>query len=146
MAKKIGFVVGNANLSDKEDGFIIVNSDEKELLGLNANKIIAVNSKREFCLKRFIIAHELGHYLLREDNQKIFAHRENKIGKNEEENEFDYFAACLLMPKEKFEEKTSILMNKGIKDDELIYELSNSFQVPSESVRRRFDELELTFN
>lgn len=142
LGKQMGFIVGNARLSDDEDGFIISNPNVEEIMGFKTNKIIGVNSNRNFYLKRFIIAHELGHYLFIKDNNSIFAHRENKLGKSDEENEFDYFAACLLMPEGKFKE---VFNNLKIEysDDNLIKAISDKFQVPFESVKRRINELDL---
>lgn len=94
LAENIGFIVGNALLKNDEDGFIISNPDVDVVPGFPSNKIIGVNSNRDYFLKRFIIAHELGHYTLADVGEKLFAHRENKIGKSKEENEFDFFC-CL---------------------------------------------------
>lgn len=59
--------------------------------------MIGVNHERDLFTKRFIIAHELDHYILHGENKPIFAQREKTHGRTPEENEIDFFAACLLM-------------------------------------------------
>ena len=92
--------------------------------------------------KRFIIAHELGHYILHCKDEKIYAHRESAHGRSDEENDVDYFAACLLMPANSF--KTAFEKTKSISFIEKIKELQRIFDVPFESVVRRIDELGLS--
>ena len=108
VAKRLGFVVGNAVLNEEDDGFIVVEEGRKEIMGIKTDKLIGVNSDRSLAWKRFIIAHELGHYVLhfKEKNLKgLYAHRDHKRGRDELENEADFFAANLLMPRESFENK-----------------------------------------
>lgn len=64
VAKRLGFVVGNAVLNEEDDGFIVVEEGKKEIMGIKTDKLIGVNSDRPLEWKRFIIAHELGHYIL----------------------------------------------------------------------------------
>ena len=135
LAHQMGFVVGNAGLDDGDDGFIMVNEDADEILGIKTKKLIGVNADRDYEKKRFIIAHEIGHYTLHCKGGKIFAHRDSTHGRSDEENKLDYFAACLLMPKEAFE--------KAFKEND-IEQLSKIFEVPVDSVKRRILELKLS--
>lgn len=144
IAKKLGFVVGNAGLEDDVDGFIIVEKGKDELLGQNTDRIIGVNATKELNWKRFIIAHEIGHFRLHyneNENSGIYAHREHKKGKNEQENEADFFAACILMPRERFVRKAKELMEKGLTKDEMIILLADKFCVTHKMTERRFGEL-----
>ena len=59
LVKKEGFSVGNALLSDSDDGFLAIRPTES-----NYDKIIGVNANRSIELKRFIIAHEFAHSVL----------------------------------------------------------------------------------
>ena len=143
IARNMGFLIGEMELKDEEDGFIVVNENEDSVLGQSSNKLIVVNSDRDALLKYFVIAHELGHYVLRDNvNEPIFAHRENKKGKNEKENEIDFFAACLLMPRERFK-KVYESLNVVYEDNEnkLLNELSEYFHAPLLSVARRVEEI-----
>lgn len=144
LGEKLGFLIGNADLEDCDDGFIIVNPND-DIPSLSSRKIIGVNSKRSIEEKRFIIAHELGHYLLHYDanSNAIYAKRENKTGKNGTENDADYFAACLLMPEQTFRYEYARSSSSRNDDCEIIKGLSELFVVPFESVRRRIDELAL---
>ena len=120
IAQNLGFEVGNAMIEEDMDGFILINENQgdqenqEKLLGIQTDKLIGVNSKRPIEWKRFIIAHELGHYMLDyvgKNNNGMFAHREHKKGRSERENEIDFFAASLLMPKEKFKKEYIQLKN-----------------------------------
>lgn len=146
IAKKAGFAVGNAMLDDDEDGFIIVQKGAKEILGILTDKLIGVNSARTIEWKRFIIAHELAHYSLhyaKEEHNGIYAHREHIKGKNEAENDADFFAANLLMPREKFIAAYNELKDKQLDLDEIVILLSNKFVVTSRTAERRIEELGL---
>lgn len=146
VAKKLGFVVGNAGLSEDVDGFIIVDENKGNILGIDTNKLIGVNASKELAWKRFIIAHEIGHYVLHYDKEKdngMYAHREHKKGKNEIENEADFFAANLLMPRKKFINRYRELKKKDLSMDEIILLLADKFTVTQPMTKRRFKELGL---
>lgn len=142
-AQSLGFVVGTADLDDSEDGFIMVNLSETEILGVPTNRLIVVNQKRDYYEKRFIIAHELAHYDLA-GRENIFACRESRHGRTDAENQVDYYAACLLIPSVSFKKQFDKYNNGSA--FEVSKELSKIFEVPVESVLRRMDELGLRFN
>lgn len=146
IAKKLGFAVGNAILDEEDDGFIIVQDGAEEILGIKTDKLIGVNSKRALEWKRFIIAHEIGHFILHYSEQKsggMYAHRDHKKGKNNLENDADYFAANLLMPREKFIDKYKELKEKNLNLDEIILLLSRKFVTTPRMTERRIEELQL---
>lgn len=147
IAKELGFVVGNAGgLEDDVDGFIIVNKGRRRVLGQKTDRLIGVNSSKELAWKRFIIAHEIGHYVLHYDesiNKGMFAHREHRTGKNEGENEADFFAANLLMPRDKFEKRVNEMKAKGLTKEEMVLLLADKFCVTRIMTERRFGELKL---
>ena len=140
LARNMGFSVLNANLEPDEDGFIIVNENIKKLPNVGTNKVIAVNARRDYEDKRFIIAHEIGHYVFREE-KVVFAHRENSHGRSERENDLDYFAACLLMPEEAF--KKAFEERKRTSLSILVDYLAAKFEVPYISALRRMEEIGL---
>lgn len=139
LATRIGIKVGETdNIDDDDDGFIFISQDRTK-------KAIGVNSNRTLKQKRFIVAHELGHYFLHynETDKSLFAFRENRKGKDAKENDADYFAACLLMPTDTFLNAYMTLSrqkNKFSKQD-IIDKLSNEFCVPKESIVRRIAEV-----
>lgn len=146
IANKMGFAVGNALLDEEIDGFIIVQEGSDEILGINTDKLIGVNSKRTLEWKRFIIAHEIAHYILHYPTQKsqgMYAHREHSKGRNEDENDADFFAATLLMPRKRFVEKFNELKSKGLELEEIVILLSKKFVATCKMIERRIGELAL---
>lgn len=140
IAKENGFVVGLAHLDNLDDGYISIHESQNRFSP--QKKIIGINENRSLPYKRFIIAHELGHYHLHyKPNEHFLLHRENRRGKNCEENDADFFAATLLMPKKKFVEIYEKMKENGVTEDQQILELANIFSVPIDSVERRIEEI-----
>lgn len=146
LCKDMGFSIIAIDLDETEDGFIIVNSELDSLPGFVTNKVIAVNSKRSYEDKRFIIAHELGHYVLKNDNQNLVAARDSRHGRDDEENDVDFFAACILMPREafirKYKDFSSTVEKIGKSFDPARW-LASQFDVPIKSARRRMKETKI---
>lgn len=146
IAHKLGFVIVNAELDGGEDGFLIVEEGAYKIMGIKTDRLIGVNANRIIEWKRFVIAHEIAHYMMQYKEGKtqgMYAHREHKIGKNYEENEADYYAANLLMPKEKFICKYKQYSKDNMNEEELIINLSRSFAVTKKMIERRIEELDL---
>lgn len=139
----LGFIVGNAKLADDEDGFLAIQTSDMAKYGdgISNDKIIGVNAKRSLDWKRFIIAHEFAHSILHYKTGEIYLHRENKKGKDAEENDADYFAAALLMPEESFRRLHDKFKNDGLSDTALYLQLASIFKVPFDSVPRRISEV-----
>lgn len=135
LARLFGFDVCEAdNLPAFEDGSITVSADRKD-------KEILLNKARSFEFKRFIIAHELAHYFLHyTPNTEIFKRRDNIKGKNDEEQDADYFAACLLMPEEDFRNQYDFL-KKQRTHRATVLALQSIFATPTESIERRINEV-----
>jgi len=143
VANGLGFKIGNAELSNDEDGFIIVDNQKDELFGIKTSKLIGVNAKRDLAFKRFVIAHEIGHFQLHYDstiNNGMYAHRDHPKGKSNNENDADYFAAYMLMPTRAFNEAYNSIKDR-FKLEDAICLLVNKFNAPQESVARRIDEV-----
>lgn len=144
LAKRMGFVVATASLDESEDGFIMVNNDGTNLLGTDSSKVIVINQSRDQKQKRFTIAHELGHYVINGKDKTIFAHRKKEGGmKADNENDVDYFAASLLMPKDAFTAKYKQYRQEGRDFSERVIDLMRTFRAPLKSVLRRMEELDL---
>ena len=69
--------------------------------------------------------------------------RQHIKGKNDEENDADFFAANLLMPRKKFVDAYNELKDKQLDLDEIVILLSNKFVVTSRTAERRIEELGL---
>lgn len=137
--KKLGFSVGNASLPDSEDGFLAIRPSPN--VKDKIDKVIGVNVNRSLELKRFIIAHEFAHSVLHYQKGQIFLHRENKKGKDEEENDADYFAAALLMPQKSFNRIYQKYRADGLAENVIYLNLALIYKVPLESVLRRISEI-----
>lgn len=139
----LGFIVGNAQLDDSEDGFLAIQISNMAKNGdeMSSDKVIGVNSKRSLDWKRFIIAHEFAHSVLHYKTGQIYLHRENKKGKDSEENDADYFAAALLMPKESFLRLYTQFEKNGLNKNAICLQLASIFKVPLDSVSRRISEV-----
>ena len=139
LATILGFLVKGMPMDSNDDGIII--STKK-------HKIIAINHERTLEEKRFIIAHELGHYYL-DGGAKgaLINYRERKHGRSDSENEKDYFAACLLMPAEVFKKVFAKVVEQADKSTtdyiRVCKVLAELFKVPYESAMRRMHELNL---
>lgn len=135
LARFFGFDVNEVTyLPVTEDGCITVSEDATE-------RSIVVNDARSIESKRFIIVHELAHYLLHYmGGGEFFKHRENTKGKNLEENDADYLAACLLMPAKSFKKQYDLL-KKGRTYQRTVDELQVKFRTPRESIERRIEEV-----
>ena len=86
----------SSKLSKELDGIILVTPEEKR---------IGVNSEVNPRDARFIIAHELSHYITQKD-QLEYAFKDRLYHgdkKDPLEDEMDYMAAAILVPKNKFE-------------------------------------------
>lgn len=136
LVKKEGFSVGNVLLADSDDGFLAIRPTKN-----NYEKIIGVNANRSIELKRFIIAHEFAHSVLHYESGQIFLHRENKKGKDDEENDADYFAAALLMPLQSFKRVYEQLKVAELSENIICLNLATIYRVPTESVVRRIKEI-----
>lgn len=148
LSKRYGFIVGETSFEDDSDGMILVNMKEDTILNLQTQKIILVNRNLDSYFKRFVIAHELGHYFLDGNNGRddyILAHRDKSIRENDKhEQEIDYFAACLLMPSGIFKQvrdTARILLNETSSSATVALLLSKYFKVPIRSAERRLNEI-----
>lgn len=151
VARKLGFFVGISRLAEGAEGIIAVDTTKESLLNTGRNKVIVVDSALEKSRRRFMIAHELGHYHLRKNpDEPVFALRESSHGRNDQENEADFFAACILMPKKEFLAGIQKVCNAQNISKENLGEgskykiadvLSKQFGVPQLAALRRIGEV-----
>ena len=138
LVTSLGFRVGESSkLPFKDDGFLYITEDKKDML-------IVVNNYRTTEEKRFIVAHELAHYILHNEDSatgEAIMHREHVKGKDEQENDADYFAACILMPYESFLGRVEDLKRQNYKMKDIVGILQSIFKTPRESVQRRIEEV-----
>ena len=106
LATDLGFDVRGAEFREPLDGILIVNEYVEKIDGFNSNKVIAYNCKTDIETKKFIVAHELAHYIWEKSNaqdKKIVTAARDPYGNystDEQEQRMDYIAASLLAPKD----------------------------------------------
>lgn len=119
---------------DGADGRILMSKD---------SAIITINSKIEIkTKKRFVLAHELGHFLLHRDKTRIYNDNDETLNYwyqenfDTEETEANEFAAEFLMPSELFHQECK----DKVFGPEVIDHLSEKFQVSKTATILRFVE------
>lgn len=139
-------------LDESMDGFILVNEKYR---------VIAIKESLEPLEARFLIAHELGHYITAydeskdESNQFVVAARETyKHGANKPftEHQMDYLGAAILVPKEQFKRELDVMninysnlhtendVMKNIPYNVISY-FANRYRVPKRLIIRRIAEV-----
>lgn len=140
IAKQMGFTVLQGKMSKDLSGFIVIGKNAEKKFG--HHKIIATNIDDEIGHQRFVVAHELAHFLFDyEDNSRItyydtYIKNSHKTSKEKIANKF---AANLLMP------ATYFISKFDIKDDiqESVDSLQETFQVQDKAVIKRIFEVAL---
>lgn len=136
------------NYEDSFDGMLLYDTDNKDFhIHINIDTGNWQNSKRA----RFTLAHELGHFFIDEHRLGLkygslepHASFHNINHKSKIELEADYFASCLLMPRDKFNSYSVEHRRKtGVSKFSLdtIIGLSNCFQTSVLSTLIRFGEV-----
>lgn len=135
-ARFLGFKVFQKNLELPERIYGMIAVDKKYEEKFGTDKIIILDEQDSYYHKRFVVAHELGHYLLHyEENGTLYeTYRGSSAHGDEREQEANKFAAALLMPAEEFRNVSNLY-------DGDVGALSTLFEVPEEAVRRRFKEV-----
>lgn len=138
IASMLGIRVQFEPAEDELSGFL--------LRDLNRQKaVIGVNDRHSDNRKRFTIAHELGHYLLHEQ-EKLHVDRQFRInwrdgtskkGESEEEKEANLFAAELLMPVHFIQQDLSEAEAFDLESDATINELAEAYKVSSQAMTFR---------
>lgn len=149
IAKDIGFVTfKEKNMPKDISGNIFVGGTTKDIY--DANEVIVVDEDEEYAHQRFIIAHELGHYLMdylgSEDSMNpgiLFSRAYPKFNHDSaEEIRADRFAAELLMPTKLF--RRLYLRAMDASDDDLEYTVSfltKYFKTKRSNVKGRLSEV-----
>lgn len=144
-----GFKLGMQDLDDDTTGMLLVN-DNEYIKGTETNRLIVVNRKirkrsqdRETFIRkrRFIVAHEYGHFILhKKADEKLFAHRDRSKRNSTREEEADYFARCLLMPRALVEKFVAIEEVKETNLDEQAGLIARVFNVTPKKAKQRLCE------
>lgn len=147
VAGLVGFDVRAAELSQGFDGVVLVNEYAEKIKNFDSNKVIAYNVSNNIQNKKFVVAHELGHYLYEKMNKPekriIIAFRDRtdaSYSKNEEEQNIDYCAAAILMPLDSVKDDIKKI-GENLSKENLIQFLSDKYRVSPEVAKRRLSEV-----
>ena len=145
VASKIGFDIRGTEFNEKLEGLILVDETADRIPGFNSNKVIAYDCHKDINHKKFIVAHELAHYIEEKINnwesKIVVAARDHEEGysENEDEQRKDYIAAALLVPRSdllKRFPKDKITINKSF-----YQEVSDIYNVSYNLAERRIHEV-----
>lgn len=139
-----GFLVGEQSMDDGTTGLLLVNDREK-ICGMNGHKLIATDSSLQNeenykARRRYITAHEYGHYILHKQDSQLFAHRDVIHQDSLQEQEADYFARCLLMPKNLVASVLTAEMAKSLNNEEKISMIARVFNVTPKKAALRLQK------
>lgn len=144
VASSLGFDIRGAEFKEPLEGLLLVDENVARIKEFNSNKIIAYNCQKSIYMKKFIVAHELSHYISEKSKNKdkkiVLAARdhEGEYSNNTVEQEMDYMAASILMPRE------DLLENFGGKNTErtdLINLIASRYNVSVKMAERRIEEV-----
>lgn len=149
LTKEYDFKIGAQSLERNTTGILLIN-DDAYIPETDTHRLISVNrnlgTDDEYVYnlkKRFIIAHEFAHFILHKSDHTQYAHRDTDKKNTSEEQEADYFARCLLMPRQLV---CDLLNVDGIKEQNLCDKanvISRLFFVTLTKAKIRIDELGL---
>ncbi len=138
IVRECGFAVIHGSMKDRDmSGFVSV--DEKNKAEYGSDKVIGVNSDDELGHQRFVIAHELAHYLFDYNmgNKPYFDTYIKDAHKTPKEKIASAFAANLLMPAKAF----ALAFNEDEDMDSNIKAWEKRFEVQERAVEKRVLEV-----
>jgi len=140
VADKLGIKLVYEEMPDDISGFIDLSKDPS---------VCAINRRQHFNRQRFTIAHEIGHFRLHRNSEKLFVDKgflyrdaDSSSGEVELEREANAFAAELLMPKVLLSEKF-YAYGDSFESDRHIPELARQFRVSEQAMLFRLTNLKL---
>ena len=141
IVSRMGFSVYLADeLEDNCSGAIGIDARLKETWG--NPKCVLLSKKIKPGKQRFVLAHEIAHYLFDFNEMDKSTYFNKYVGHPTDPCEIkaNQFAAALLMPEEKFLEKYNEFSSTGIPVYEIISKLSDFFDTTIGSVELRLEE------
>jgi len=141
IAKSMGFDVYHKKLPKFLSGYIVINT--KYTKKYKNEKIIFINRDLNIFQQRFVIAHELAHFLFDYDHNSIkYANTYIKNDHNSEsERRANTFAASIILPEKKFREEYIKAININSEPLFVINYLMDFFKAPKKCVIKRIEEV-----
>lgn len=127
LAIELGFIVDTQELPNEDSAYCSLE-----------RKIIILNSSHHPHRQRFSLGHELGHYMLKHNDERNIPTEEGETEKERKkrfEKEADYFSGCILMPETEFKKAFKSGCNSQI--------LSKQFNVSQDALWVRIGQLRL---
>lgn len=143
VATDLGFDVRGAEFEERLEGLLVVNEYMEKIEGFDSNKVIAYNCFKDINMKKFIVAHELSHYISEKvnayDKKIVIAARDHVDSYSEDikEQQMDYMAASLLIPKDDLCQ----FLERNTNTNDL--DVAKRYNVTEEVARRRIKEVEI---
>ena len=126
--------------------FVAVNENEQVIKPFSSNKIIAYNCTKPLEHKKFIVGHELSHYIEekhKNPDKKIVCaardHYSKDYSNNRDEQRKDYISAAMLMPQSIMKSKYQNIEPKNT--DAFYQQVADEFKVSKVMAIRRIEEL-----
>lgn len=155
LANKMGFDVRTAKIKDlgnkKVEGVLFVDETRDRIDNFATSKGIALNYLNDKVTNRFIVAHELSHYILQKYAQDDFNEpvvlqeaRTAHVFEKERsvfEQIVDYMAAAILIPANDFILKLHAAERRNEDRQEFIAEASDYYNVSPEAISKRMEEV-----
>lgn len=147
IAKEFGFITYRETLDDDLSGDIYINGKTKE--EYKNDRIILVNKNDELFHQRFVVAHELAHYLFdflgnekyKDTSIRFSATYYKNMHETISEQRANRFAAAILMPGDSFIKQYNIAKNIDKNRMFVIMYLSRFFETTMSSIERRIAEV-----
>lgn len=149
IAKEFDFKTYKETLKNGKSGDIHINGETVENYG--HDKIILVNKNEELYHQRFVVAHELAHYLFdflgneQYSNPKIIFVDTYQKDKHEtpQEKRANAFAAEIMMPRELFIKQYNIARRENSNRMFILMYLSRYFETSIDSIEKRILEVSI---
>lgn len=151
IAKKMGFDIKYARFKNSSiSGALWDGVDEMSFGDETFKRVIFVNGKESPRRQLFTVAHEIGHFILHCNDESNFYERymtdkKDNVEPNQKkmEDDADYFAASLLLPRNILVQYIRI---NGLNDNkEIIDKVSSDFFVEKETISKRLYEIGYKF-
>lgn len=143
LASSLGFDIRGAELKGSLEGLLLVNEHIEKIEPFESNKLIAYNCQKEIFSKKFIVAHELMHYVIEKSNSQykkvVVAARDHEQSYSDDvgEQKMDYLAASLFIPRDDLKKRY-----ENLKKDEIsCEEVATVYNVDFELAKRRIEEV-----
>ncbi|MBK8091523.1 MAG: ImmA/IrrE family metallo-endopeptidase [Verrucomicrobiaceae bacterium] len=145
--------VGVSRIAKAKGARIFVDALEGDLSGFlyrdKAQSVIGVNTRHSAARQNFTISHELGHLLLHDQEQLHVDHEfrvrlRNDVssqGTDEAEQEANFFAASLLMPREFLKKDLENEEYVDLLDDDFLHGLARKYGVSTQALVNRLKNL-----